>query len=166
MIERDGSIRESVTEDEIYNITNLPKVVLINLCQTALRPVPRLNLSTGTIASYLRKMEAAEVTILDMQMGIEFDYILKRCKEIKPDFIGLSVDFKEYRLSETLLDALYGEHIEGIKVLGNIIPFILAEEYLRKYPDCIISYGEGENAWYDLCKWKKRRNLFVSSVWN
>ena len=155
MIERDGSIRESVTEDEIYNITNLPKVVLINLCQTALRPVPRLNLSTGTIASYLRKMEAAEVTILDMQMGIEFDYILKRCKEIKPDFIGLSVDFKEYRLSETLLDALYGEHIEGIKVLGNIIPFILAEEYLRKYPDCIISYGEGENAWYDLCKWKK-----------
>lgn len=59
MIERDGSIRESVTEDEIYNITNLPKVVLINLCQTALRPVPRLNLSTGTIASYLRKMEAA-----------------------------------------------------------------------------------------------------------
>lgn len=130
-----------------------PKVVLVNLCDVSLRPVPRLNLSTAVIASYLRKKRAAEVTIIDMQMGTSVTEVADMCVKINPALIGMSVDFKEYDLAEQLLLELERRNVQCTKVLGNILPSLLYEKFFENHPEILISYGEGEESWYDLAKW-------------
>lgn len=142
------------TESSFDVCFSYPKVVLVNLCDVALRPVPRLNLSTAVIASYLRKKHAAEVTIIDMQMGTSIDEVVDICGKVKPDLIGMSVDFKEYDLAEQLLMELARRDVQCTKVLGNILPSLLYEKFFENHPEVLISYGEGEESWYDLAMWK------------
>lgn len=139
---------------------NRPKVLLINLCNLELRPVPRLNLSVGVIAGYLREKDVAEVTIIDMQMGIDVKAIIDKCKNLHPDIIGLSVDFKEYDIAENLLKEFDKNNIKATKVLGNILPLLLSEKFLKDYPQILISYGEGEECWRDLALWKAGKLAF------
>lgn len=137
-----------------------PKVILINLCDVQLRPVPRLNLSTGVIASYLREKNVAEVTIIDMQMGMDIETVVSNCKGINPDIIGMSVDFKEYDIAIKLLEKLKKEEVTCTKVLGNILPSLLTHKFLSNYPNALISYGEGEESWLDLALWKAKKIEF------
>lgn len=130
-----------------------PKIVLVNLCDVSLRPVPRLNLSTAVIASYLRKKHAAEVTIIDMQMGTSIAEVVDICEKVKPALIGMSVDFKEYDLAEQLLMELARRNVQCTKVLGNILPSLLYKKFFENHPEVLISYGEGEESWYDLAMW-------------
>ena len=148
------------SKDSDYIQYSSPKVVLVNLCDVTLRPVPRLNLSTAVIASYLRKKHVAEVTIIDMQMGVTITEVVDICKKIDPALIGMSVDFKEYDLAEQLLMEFKNQNVECTKVLGNILPSLLFDEFLNNHPDILISYGEGENSWYDLAMWKSGKLPF------
>lgn len=139
--------------DSVDVCFSYPKVVLVNLCDVSLRPVPRLNLSTAVIASYLRKKHAAEVTIIDMQMGVSIAEVVDICEKVDPALIGMSVDFKEYDLAEQLLMELEKRNVQSTKVLGNILPSLLYKKFLENHPEILISYGEGEESWYDLAMW-------------
>src|SRR3990172_1762493 len=47
----------------------LPRVLLVNPCVLENFPIPRLCLSIGLLASYLRKCQKADVRLIDMQVG-------------------------------------------------------------------------------------------------
>lgn len=151
--------KEEILEEE-KRVFNRPKVLLINICNIELRPVPRLNLSIGVIAGYLRDKDVAEVTIIDMQMGTDIRAIIDKCKNLHPDIIGMSVDFKEYDIAEELLKEFDKNNIKATKVLGNILPFLLSEKFLKDHPQVLISYGEGEESWCDLALWKSGKLAF------
>lgn len=78
---------------------NIPKILLINVCNASLRPIPRLNLSTATIGSYLRLKGAAEVCILDMQFALTIETVIEEVKQFAPIIVGISIDFLEYGMS-------------------------------------------------------------------
>lgn len=153
----------NINDQDHQNIEEVifrPKIVLINLCDVKLRPVPRLNLSTGVITSYLRAKDAAEVTVIDMQMGMNVKDVVQKCKELKPDLVGMSVDFKEYDIAERMLEEFEKEQVKCTKVLGNILPALLSQKFLDSHPDLLISYGEGEESWCDLALWKAGKISF------
>ena len=64
-------------EDFHDDLNSLPKVVLINMCVIENFPIPRLNLSTGSIAAYIRFYQKARVIILDMQLRITVENIIR-----------------------------------------------------------------------------------------
>lgn len=138
----------------IENIFNQTQVMLINLSVIENFPIPRLNLSTGVIASYVRKRQKARVKILDMQARISIEEICEEIKKLKPRLVGISISFGQQCLADELLRYLK-EYVNDIYeqtqfVLGNVLPALYPEEYLKDYPNFIISYQEGEQAFIDL----------------
>lgn len=139
-------------DNKLKELLNMPKILLINLSVVENFPIPRLNLSTGVIASFLRKKQMANVKIIDMQIGITIDQIVSQCLEIHPDIIGISVSFGQKDLANTLLEKLFLNNIKSLITIGNIIPSLYPLEFIEKFPQVIVSYGEGEVTMPDLIK--------------
>lgn len=144
---------------------DFPKVTLINLCVIENFPIPRLDLSTGVIISYLRKKQIAEINQIDMQIGTNKKEIIKLLNFQRPDIIGISINFGQYPLSIEILSEIFKEKKQWNKksyiVIGNIIPVLNKKEYFDKYKEIIISYREGENSFEDLIMVvKKKASLF------
>lgn len=146
-------------DDEIVDLIKLPKVLLINLCVVENFPIPRLNLSTGAIASFLRKYHYADVRILDMQTRITKEEILNACRLLNPAFIGLSISFGQRRIADDLLEELFKlterKMIDSKIVVGNVIPSLYRTEFLKRYRDVIVAYQEGEYTFLDLIDYYK-----------
>lgn len=146
-------------EDEILSLIDLPTVLLVNLCVVENFPIPRLNLSTGAIASFIRKNHYADVRILDMQTRITKEKIVETSRLLNPAFIGLSISFGQRVIAEYLLDELFklierGE-LDSKIVVGNLIPSLYCNEFLNKYKDVIVAYQEGEYTFKDLIDYHK-----------
>lgn len=142
----------AVIDDFHYDLKNIPKVCLINMCVLENFPIPRLNLSTGAIAAYVRKHQKARVKIVDMQLRTKIDDIIQILKKDKFNLIGISISFGQKDLSDELINKI--SSIEGIGdstiVVGNVIPSLYSKEYLRKHKGIIVSYREGEESFLDL----------------
>lgn len=132
-------------------LKEIPKVVLIALCVLDNFSVPRFNLSTGAIASYIRLYQKARVYIYDMQLRISCEEIIEDIKKISPNIIGISITFGQKSLSQYLINELHNlENINSMIVVGNIIPSLNKDAYLKMYKDIIVSFGEGEQTFIDL----------------
>lgn len=142
---------------------NIPKILLINVCNASLRPIPRLNLSTATIGSYLRLKGAAEVCILDMQFGLTIETVIEEVKQFAPIIVGISIDFLEYGIGMRIIDAIENLNKHIYIVLGNVLPALLPEKFLECHPNVLISYGEGEKSLYDIACWAQG-NLSIKDV--
>ncbi|WP_028776116.1 B12-binding domain-containing radical SAM protein [Shimazuella kribbensis] len=140
--------------DKLLRLLKMPTMLLINLCVIDNFPIPRLNLSIGTLSSYLRKQQVAQVHILDMQMGITIDEIVKKALELQPDLIGMSVNFGQKLLAFSLLDKLFAakkaKELDSLIIAGNVIPSFNPEQFFNKYPELLICNKEGEYALRDL----------------
>ena len=135
-----------------FSLKDLPSVVLINMCVVENFPVPRLNLSTGAIAAYIRLHQKAHVTILDMQLRISISDIMDVLEKNPPNLIGISISFGQKNLADELLTKLKDSVAlkDSVIVVGNVIPSLHIEEYLTEHPSVIVSYGEGEESSLDL----------------
>ena len=127
------------------NLCNIVKVSLINMCVIENFPIPRLNLSTGAIAAYIRRYQKARVKIIDMQLRIKIDEIIDILEEDKPNIIGISISFGQKYLSDDLINRilLNDKLIYSKVVVGNVIPSL----YNKRI---IVSYKEGEESFLDL----------------
>lgn len=134
--------------DISFSLKNLPRVVLVNMCVLENFPVPRLNLSTGAIAAYIRLHQKARVIILDMQLRISISDIMDVLEKNPPDLIGISISFGQKNLADELLTKLKDSVVlkDSVIAVGNVIPSLYTEEYLTEYPSVIVSYGEGEES--------------------
>nr|5UL3_A Chain A, OxsB protein [Priestia megaterium]5UL4_A Chain A, OxsB protein [Priestia megaterium]BAA21631.1 oxsB [Priestia megaterium] len=146
--------------EELYEHLELPTVTLVNLCVIENFPIPRLNLSTGTLSSYLRKEQLAKVELIDMQVGTTINQIIKNLLDSQPDIIGLSVNFGQKKLAFEILDLIYS-HIENgdlssIITVGNVIPSFSPEQFFERYPSLLICDKEGEYTLRDLIKMLKK----------
>ena len=135
-----------------YDLNDLPKVCLINMCVLENFPIPRLNLSTGSIAAYIRKYQKARVRILDMQLRIKVDDIIKILQKDKFQLIGISISFGQKYISDELINKISSskEIDKSTIVVGNVIPSLYSKEYLMKHKKIIVSYREGEKSLLDL----------------
>lgn len=135
-----------------YNLNNIPKVCLINMCVIENFPIPRLNLSTGAIAAYIREKQKARVQIIDMQLRIKIEDIEKLLKKEKFDIIAISISFGQKELSDRLINKIRSiENNKGTTiVVGNVIPSLYSNYYLKKHKGIIVSYREGEESFLDL----------------
>ncbi len=138
--------------DISFSLEDLPRVVLINMCVLENFPVPRLNLSTGAIAAYIRLHQKARVIILDMQLRISISDIMDVLEKNPPNLIGISISFGQKNLADELLTKFKNSVVlkDSVIAVGNVIPSLYAEEYLTEYPSVIVSYGEGEESLLDL----------------
>ncbi len=139
-------------EDFHDDLNSLPKVVLINMCVIENFPIPRLNLSTGSIAAYIRFYQKARVIILDMQLRITVENIISKLLCFSPDIIGISISFGQKNLSDKLIHLIKSnERLKNILlVVGNVIPALYCQEYLNQHSDILVSYAEGEDSFIDL----------------
>ena len=149
----------------LKEIFNMPKIVLINLCVLENFPIPRFNLGTGVIASYVRQYQYAEVYILDMQVRISMQDIINTINMLNPDIIGLSISFGQKWLAADIIENL-NEHCKAVVEnaiisLGNVIPSLYTESILEEFPNVIISYQEGEETMLDLIDFKKGKKKLV-----
>lgn len=142
-----------------FSLDDLPTVVLINMCVLENFPIPRLNLSTGSIAAYIRLYQKARVIILDMQLRIGIEEIVNILEDKIPDLIGISISFGQKNLSDELLDKIKCSPVlmNTIIVVGNVIPSLYFKEYLKEYPSVIISYAEGEESFLDLIDYVSKK---------
>ena len=126
----------------------LPRVLLINPCVLKNFPIPRLNLSVGLLAGYLRKRQLADVRIVDMQMGITSENVVREVLRERPALLGMSVSYGQKQLAIEILDAVYQaknrHQIAPLVAVGNIIAASSPAEFTRRYPDIIVALGEGE----------------------
>lgn len=142
----------AIARDFNHNLENIPSVCLINMCVLENFPIPRLNLSTGAIAAYVREHQKARVKIVDMQLRTQIGDIEEFLKKEKFDLIGISISFGQKDLSDELISKI--SSIEGIDdstiVVGNVIPSLYSKQYLKKHEGIIVSYREGEESFLDL----------------
>ena len=142
----------AIVRDFKHNLEDIPSVCLINMCVLENFPIPRLNLSTGAIAAYVREHQKARVKIVDMQLRTKIGDIEELLKKEKFDLIGISISFGQKDLSDELISKIGS--IEGIDdstiVVGNVIPSLYSKQYLKKHEGIIVSYREGEESFLDL----------------
>ncbi len=119
-------------DNNLRELLNMPKVLLINLCVIENFPIPRLNLSTGVIASYLRKKQCANVSIIDMQVGTTLSDIIQEFNRIQPDITGISVFFGQKELAFSLLRELFLINTKSVITVGNIIPALYPDAFINR----------------------------------
>jgi hypothetical protein len=146
-------------DDKLRHLLDMPSILLINLSLVDNFPIPRLNLSTGSIAAYLRYQQCAKVFITDMQMGYTVDEVVFECVSRQPDLIGLSISFCHKKIAFPVLDRLFNKRenneLKSLIVIGNVIPALSPNEFLERYPQILISFREGENTLLDLANYLK-----------
>ena len=134
-------------DNKILNRLKMPKVLLVNPCVNENFPIPRLCLSVGILAGYLRKYQKAEVRIIDMQMNFTLSDVEKFVELFSPYLIAISISFGQKDLAISILEKVYKNKFSNKKpliVLGNVIPASYPQEFLDLYPNILISRGEGE----------------------
>ncbi|MCG8467923.1 MAG: cobalamin-dependent protein, partial [Gemmatimonadetes bacterium] len=140
---------------------DLPRVLLINPCVLENFPVPRLCLSVGLVASYLRSNHAADVRVEDMQVGTTAEEIADRALRFRPEMVGMSISYGQKWVGlatlDRLLEALRGIDVAPLPVLGNIIPASYPEEFTRGYPGLVVAHGEGEETAVGLAEYLRGR---------
>lgn len=135
-------------EPDILKRLQLIKVLFVNPCVHERYPVPRLSLSIGILASYLRMKQLAEVRLIDMQTGATVEDVVQETLRVSPSLLGISISYGQQRLAMRILDRIQDLRLQGrinsLLVLGNSIPASFPREFISRYPDCIVATGEGE----------------------
>lgn len=126
----------------------LPRIMFINPCVLENFPIPRLSLSVGLPAAYLRQHHRADVRIVDMQMGVDLDSVIAEIEAFRPDLVGMSVSYGQRDIAMDILDRVTELNRRGLLdtrlMLGNIIAASNPGEFQTRYPGLVVATGEGE----------------------
>lgn len=136
------------TDVRLRERLKLPRIMFINPCVLENFPIPRLSLSVGLPAAYLRKHQKADVRIVDMQMGVDVDGVVAEIEAFRPDLVGMSVSYGQREIAVDILDRVTElnrrGHLKARLMLGNIIAASNPLEFMTRYPGLVVATGEGE----------------------
>jgi len=142
-------------DDGLRARMRFPRVLLINPCVLENFPVPRLCLSIGLLAGWLRRAQKADVRLIDMQMGTTVDQIMTAVETFAPELIGISISYGQKFVALDVVERIYDLKsralCNALVVLGNVIPASFPDEFVHQYPGLLISTGEGETTIEALC---------------
>src|SRR5437660_62506 len=128
----------------------LPSVLLVNLFHPEMYPTCRLTLGIAYLASYLRLHHLAHVKMIDCQFYTDaehniIEHIVEQIQSMRPDILGISVNFGQFDMMELLLKKIYSSlAVPPLIILGNILPAMCYREILKVYPEVVICRKEGE----------------------
>ncbi len=146
-------------DERICKRLDMPNVVLINPYISERYPVPRLSLNVSILASYLRKYQVAEVSILDTQFGITREGIVQRLAASRPEIIGISFPHGQTRLAMQILDDVCANREQMTPtadlVIGNFIAASFPQAFWSRHPDILVCTGEGEPTLRALCEFRR-----------
>lgn len=149
--------------------TKRGEVIKINLF--ALHPVnefPFIGESQGVcaISGFLQQRygDAVSIDVYDQQF-IALEEFVGHVLADKPDLIGVSVKMLTFNQFELLYAALKKDvfpQYTPLVIVGNSTAHFSGSEILRRYPDVIVSLGEGEVSFGDLVEYAAGRIQFES----
>ncbi|ORT61999.1 radical SAM protein [Streptomyces sp. CB03238] len=127
-----------------------PRVLLAALYHPEYFPLPRFPLGISDVARAARASLMGEVTLADMQLGVNLPDLVKHVTDDTPDILGISSTFGQHDLMTELLDAAYALAEPPLVIAGGSLTARNEALLLDRYPDLLIARGAGEPTIQDL----------------
>lgn len=150
----------------------ITKIALIALFPSNKFPLIGESHGICVISGYLRKKfdDNVDIVLFDQQINSN-EEIISGIINFKPDIIGFSIKIGTLPELETLIPILKQHYDESgidspIMVFGNSVAHFNHEYLLKKYPQSIISFGEGEVSFEDLVLFAKKELSDMSRIRN
>ncbi|MFI8186218.1 B12-binding domain-containing radical SAM protein [Actinacidiphila glaucinigra] len=141
-----------------------PRVLLVSLYHPEHFPLPRFPLAVSDLARAARATLTGQIRLMDMQLGVTLEDILKELSRGGTDILGVSATFGQHDIMLRLLE----ETFEGTET-GEAPPLILAggsltvrneHTLLERFPRLLIGRAAGEPTIQDvLAYWHGDLNL-------
>lgn len=151
-----------------FNLDNRINVGLISLAKPEVYTYPRFPLGISYIANSLRNQNESIVRLYDYQIMSQREIVI-RIEESKPNIIGISMTFGLFDVLEDLVYCLERVLPTTQIVVGGSLAAMEYEEILKRYPNVIVSVGEGEETWPQLINWlqgKRELNSISNLAYN
>lgn len=147
-----------------HNLDNRINVDLISLAKPEVYTYPRFPLGISYIANSLRNQNESVVRMYDYQIMSQREIVIK-VEESKPSIIGISMTFGLFDIMEDLIYCLERVFPTTQIVIGGSLATLEYEEILKRYPNVIVSIGEGEETWPQLINWLQGKRE-LNSIFN
>lgn len=139
----------SLDEQAVYRLTK-PKVVLASLYHPENFPLPRFPLGISDLARAARTTLQGEVELIDMQLGVTLEDLMKTVSSEAPDVLGVSATFGQHDLMTELLDAAYSRAEPPLIIAGGSLTARNEKLLLDRYPPLLVARGAGESTLQDV----------------
>lgn len=139
----------SLDEHAVYRLTK-PKVILASLYHPENFPLPRFPLGISDLARAARTTLQGEVELIDMQLGVTLEDLMKTVASEAPDVLGVSATFGQHDLMTELLDAAYGQAEPPLVIAGGSLTARNEKLLLDRYPRLLVARGAGESTIQDV----------------
>ncbi|MEU5383246.1 B12-binding domain-containing radical SAM protein [Kitasatospora cineracea] len=127
-----------------------PAVTVAALYHPENFPLPRFPLGISDLARAARSTLLGEVKLLDMQLGVTMDDLVKDISTTPPDILGVSATFGQHNLLVELLDAAFALPNPPLIIAGGSLTVRNEVLLLKQYPDLLLARGAGESTMRDL----------------
>jgi len=143
--------------DRLRARLDVPTIVLVGLRPgPSFEHPPMVPLGIASVAAILRKTHLARAQLIDMRLGAELVEILARITELRPDAVGISIDFGELEAFHRLVDAIARLDVpDGRSPLifaGNYLAHLFGASLLERHPRLLVCHSEGEHFALDLAR--------------
>jgi hypothetical protein len=141
---RDRWLSPAELDDYVVNRLSRPHLLLAALYHPEFFPLPRFPLGISDVARAARSTLLGQVTLTDMQLGVDLEQLRHQIVNEAPDVLGISATFGQHDLMTSLLDTVYGLDEPPLVVAGGSLTARNEELLLHTYPDLLIARGAGE----------------------
>lgn len=132
-----------LSSQALFRLTR-PLVSLIALCHPDTFPLPRFPLGISDLARALRLRFQGQVSLADMQLGLDVRAIFDGIAQERPDIVGISATFGQHDLLVNLADRLVASENPPLLVFGGSLCALNAAHLLASYPLSLVAHGPGE----------------------
>ncbi len=122
-----------------------PKIALLSLAKNDVYTFPRFALGISDIAHSIRKNFQGTVGLYDLQLNSNIDDFISDVKNRNVDIIGISMTFGLFDVLEEVLQSIKIANLKCSIVVGGSLASLTYKEILKKYPEVVVSLGEGES---------------------
>ena len=134
----------------------VPSLALVSLTNSQRYRSIRFPLNIARLAQWMRFTHAARVTAIDsaLDCGGDIGELAAQVIELRPDVLGVSVNFGETERLASLVAALRGASCFPHLVLGNVLAAWAADDLRRIADDFVVSLAPsyGERFLESLCR--------------
>ncbi|WP_234443730.1 B12-binding domain-containing radical SAM protein [Streptomyces sp. NRRL B-24484] len=121
-----------------------PRLLLAALYHPENFPLPRFPLAISAVARAARSTLTGTTKLLDMQLGVDLQDLVKEVSDRTPDVLGISATFGQHDLLVELLNAAYALPEPPLVVAGGSLTVRNERLLLEAYPDLLVARGAGE----------------------
>ncbi|MET8542569.1 radical SAM protein [Kitasatospora sp. NPDC004799] len=131
-------------DDYAIHRLSRPRLLLAALYHPEFFPLPRFPLAISAVARAARSTLRGTTELMDMQLGVDLQDLVKEVTDRTPDILGVSATFGQHDLLVQLLDATYALAEPPLVVAGGSLTARNERLLLDAYPDLLIARGAGE----------------------